>query len=408
MTTWPALNLWADLQATKDSPIGQPADPRTSGGWTNIGAYVESASITRGMSRYDGPVIRYAPGTFSAQLRNDDARFDPFDSSVYPDGAIEPLRGLAMQASWSGTHYKLWRGATDVWTPTYPLAGNAGVVKLDGIDGLTQMARWDENNPSGISGGGPGTSTGAWVNDTLAAPGGVRMTLGYTTSDGIITSGHSGWTGNALAEAYKAVDTELGELYLDGNAAAVMRFRNAILTESRSNTSQATFEPGTGLPFADLVVAYDDHGVRNTVTASYAGGVEQLVDNATSRGKYGLRFYSNTALVHTTDNESLDWAGMVAYLAGLADPRVEQLVIDPQAAPSTLFPQVLSRELGDRITVEYTPPGGSALVRDAIIRGITHAIGRNSWRTTWTLEDATKYDAFLIWDADDWDAKLWA
>lgn len=393
MTTWPTLNLWADLQSTKDAVGSQPADPRTSGAWTNIGAYLTAVQVVRGMSRYDGPVIRYAPGTFSATLRNDDQRFDPLDPSpTYPAGAIEPLRGLAMQATWSGTHYKLWRGATDVWTPSYGLHGRTSTAKLDGIDYLTQAGRYEFDNPSGISGTGAPFKSGAYVNESLAMSPGVYATLGYSTSIGELMQGHQGWTGNTLAEAMKAVDAELGELWVDGAAQLIFRARHAIITDARSNTSQATFDPGTTLPFSDLVVTYDNNGVRNTIRAQNVGGTLQTKTDATSTSKYGLRNYANTGLILTTDAAAADWAGLVLTLSKNATARIEQLSIDPQAAPATLFPQVLTRELGDRITVAFTPPGGSAVTRQAIIRGITHAITLTSWRTTWVLEDATKWD----------------
>jgi hypothetical protein len=395
MTTWPALNLWADLQATKDTMAGQPADPRTSGAWTNIGAYVSGVTVVRGMSRYDGPVIRYAPGTLTAQLQNADQRFDPLDPSpTYPAGAVEPLRGLALQASWSGTHYKLWRGATDVWTPTYPVNGKAAIVQLSGLDALTQAGRFDFDNPSGVSGSGAGTQTGTWISEAMVEAPQVFWQYGWSpVNQGIATPGHNGWTGNCLAEAYKAVDTELGELYLSGAADLVFRPRWAIVTDARSNTSQATFDPSTSLPFSDLTVSYDDHGVRNTVIGQRTGGVAQLKTDAVSRGKYGLRNFSNTSLAVQTDGDAGDWAGLVLLLSKDATARIESLTIDPQSAPATLFPQVLTRELGDRITVAYTPPGGSGISRQVIIRGISHTVTLTSWRTVWALEDATKYDA---------------
>lgn len=213
MATWPTLGLWIDLQATKDAFGSQPADPRTSGGFTNVGAYVESVTVTRGMSRYDGAVIRYQPGSFSAVLRNDDQRFDPLDPSpTYPAGAIEPLRGLALQASWAGSHYKLFRGATDAWMPRYGLNGNTSTVVLAGIDQLGQAARFVFDNPSGIGGTGAGVLTGTWVNEALVEAPGVYWTQAWSpVNQGEATSGHQGWTGNVLGEAMKA---EIGRAHV--------------------------------------------------------------------------------------------------------------------------------------------------------------------------------------------------
>ena len=61
-----------------------------------------------------------------------------------------------------------------------------------------------------------------------------------------------------------------------------------------------------------------------------------------------------------------------------------------------LWPQVLRREFGDRITVIRNPPGGGTITRDCFIRGVSHQGSADDWRTQWVLQSATRYQFFIL------------
>jgi hypothetical protein len=74
-------------------------------------------------------------------------------------------------------------------------------------------------------------------------------------------------------------------------------------------------------------------------------------------------------------------------------------VVHAHADPTNLFPQVLAREIGDRIkVVRYPPGGGSPISREVFIRGISHETTGATWITTWSLQSATKYGSFFALD----------
>lgn len=52
-------------------------DFENNGSWTDVSAYFKTASIKRGSSRVESPIIRYEPGTCELTLNNEDRRFDP-------------------------------------------------------------------------------------------------------------------------------------------------------------------------------------------------------------------------------------------------------------------------------------------------------------------------------------------
>lgn len=52
-------------------------DFENDGSWTDVSAYFRNATIKRGSSRVESPIIRYEPGTCELVLDNSDRRFDP-------------------------------------------------------------------------------------------------------------------------------------------------------------------------------------------------------------------------------------------------------------------------------------------------------------------------------------------
>lgn len=57
--------------------INVAIDFANTGIWTDVSAWFKQATIKRGSSRVESPIIRYDPGTCELILRNDDRRFDP-------------------------------------------------------------------------------------------------------------------------------------------------------------------------------------------------------------------------------------------------------------------------------------------------------------------------------------------
>jgi hypothetical protein len=57
--------------------INVAVDFENNGTWTDVSAYFKSATIKRGSSRVESPIIRYEPGICTMVLDNSDRRFDP-------------------------------------------------------------------------------------------------------------------------------------------------------------------------------------------------------------------------------------------------------------------------------------------------------------------------------------------
>ena len=365
---------------------------------TDVTAYLQEVATERTSSRMAGPLVRYEAGHLSARLNNTDRRFDPTNlSGPYVAAGVtqvEPMRVVRLRATWAGITYELWRGFADSWLPGYEKGDLYADMSLAATDGFKVLASYDRPAVGAV---GAGENTSARVNrilDSVAWPAGDRL-----VANGDTTVQATTLADDALTELQLVAETEAGELYMDEAGRVFFRGRHGLLEEARSNTSQATFgDTGAELPYFGISPSYDEEQIFNLARVTRAGGVEQVASNAASRAKYLTHTYTPSSdLLMQSDPAALNYANYVVALAKDAEYRFDALVINPQVDPANLFPQVLGRRIGDRITVRRRPPGGGLIERDVFIVGISHAAVAESdeWLTTWQLQSASK-TAYLI------------
>jgi hypothetical protein len=132
------------------------------------------------------------------------------------------------------------------------------------------------------------------------------------------------------------------------------------------------------------------------------GGTLQETQSLTSQRTYLFpRTYARSDLILQDDPTTLNWAQWVLAVSLSGDDRFDAITIDPTADMANLFPQVLAREIGDRIQVWRRPQNsGTTITQDCFIRGIQHDVDAvaGTWSTTWTLQSALRYTGFLILD----------
>lgn len=373
--------------------------------FTDVTQFMRSASLTRGSTRVQGPVVRYEAGTATAVLRNEDRRFDPtnLDGPYVTDGEseVEPMRTTRWRATWDGETYDLWRGFVDSWTFTYAKKGNYSQAVIAATDGF-KVLRANDLAASGAV--GAGEDSGARVSRLLDAA--SWSAFDRQISDGDTTLQATTLAANTLTELFQVADTELGELYMDGAGRVVFRNRHALLTEDRSNTVQATFGDDASLgelTFSDLTLEFDEEQLVNIARIAREGGTQQTAEDAASVAKYLPHTFERTDLLMESDVVAADYAAFLVFVGKDAELRFSELVIDPQRDPDNLFPQVLGRQIGDRIQINLRPAGGGdPIEREVFVRGIAHQITRTTWQTTWTLQSASRFSAaFILDDVDD-------
>lgn len=364
--------------------------------FTPLDAWFRGGVIARGTSRFDGVYGRAEAGTMAIDLANEDRRFDPTNLAgpyvVAGVSQVKAGRAARLRVTYAGVTYDLFRGFVE--EPILRYRKNWAQTTFRCTDGTGVVSDYD-----GVAGGtvGTGEDTGARINRVLD-------NIGWPTEERNVATGKTTVQGtdlsaNAWAEVCLNADTEIGEVYFDVDGKLVFRNRWGIITDSRSATAQATFGDAAGgeLGFTDIVLAADLQQTKNLIRLSRVGGAQQVASDATSRTEYRTRTWGRSDLLHQTDTEVADYAAYVLSLLKDYEVRIDQITVNPLGDPANLWPQVLGRKLGDRVTVKFTPPGGGARIsRDVFIRGISHDIGTATWQTTFVFQDATKFTALVF------------
>lgn len=315
---------------------------------------------------------------------------------AYVDGVQVVASARPERFTMGRMRFPLFRGFVDFWDVKWsmengPLWSETVTPCSDAFKFLAGYQRMAQDVEVGA-----GEDTGQRVHRILDQ-------VGWPAEDRAVDAGDSvlqGTThdGDALGELQQAVESELGELYMDGSGKVTFRRRNAVLEEERSKVPQWVFGDDTTnpqeLPWADLKVSYDDAQLYNLVEVARVGGEAQTVQSTASRARNLTRPFSRTDLLLTTDSEVLSYASMILAMSKDPELRFDELTVNAYKDPYRLFPAVLSIRIGDRLRIYRRPPGGGLpIIRDVIVRGISHTIGQVQWETVFTLQSATKYSA---------------
>ncbi|MEV0149113.1 MULTISPECIES: hypothetical protein [unclassified Nonomuraea] len=319
--------------------------------------------------------------------------------------------GSQPACSWTGTAHNssstrsssftfdLFTGFVDDWLVDWAGSYDSEVT-VPCTDALGVIADYDRAPGAAV---GAGEDSGARVNRILDS-------IGWPAADRQIAVGNSTvqattLDGNALSELQVTADTEIGELYQDASGRVVFRNRQAILTDERSITPQARFGAGGAakgrLPYHDVGISYDRQQMANLVRITRVGGAAaQVASDEDSRAEYRTKTYEREDLVMQSDAEALSAAQWILSVSREPELRFNTLVIRAERDPLALFPQVLAREIGDRIVVERLPVGGGeTVVREVFVRGVEHEIrglatNEPRWETSWVLQAAAKAGNF--------------
>jgi len=272
--------------------------------WQDISPYVLGFTITRPATREAGPLWQWQAATASITLDNSAGIFEPDNTAGPYYGQLTAMVPVRIRAVWNGTSYGLFSGFADGWMPaqvTYE--GGYAELTLPCTDafkvlgGITLPA---------TAATGAGETTGARVNRIL------NSAMWYTTADYRQVS-----TGNSTVQATFYGDSalnlmqvttasEIGQLYIDGTGRAVFRQRQALLSDSRSNSVQAAFGdlPGTVHPSGSHATSSANNFEGGTdgsaITAAGSGGASGLAFDIISTSGGGTVTWSSTHAAHGT------------------------------------------------------------------------------------------------------------
>tara|TARA_Y100001960_G_scaffold216734_1_gene226580 strand:- start:2635 stop:3861 length:1227 start_codon:yes stop_codon:yes gene_type:complete len=376
----------------------QLGSPDADSDYVDVTSYVRSISIDRGKSR---ELQRTAIGRVSIVLDNTTRLFDPLNASGTYYGKLLPSRRVRIKLTHptTGTQYEVFEGIVTDWGMGYEQMKDA-TTTVRVSDRMVDLRRADISltTTAGVS--------SVAVNDILDEAGIVARDV----ATGLSTLQATALTGSTLSALEKVEDSEgIGQVYASKSNAVVYKNRNSFFSDTASNTSQATL--GTvALPLTDVSLDYDADLIRNDISLTRAGGSAQTTSNADSINDYGKRSYTKTDLMNSTDAELSTIAGTLLSIYKEPRVRVRTVTMAPQVN-ANLMTQALTRNLRDRVTVNFSPPGGgSAISQDGYIVGIHHRITPDGqMETAFDLESTEGFDtAFVLGSAKLGTAELWA
>jgi len=316
---------------------------------------------------------RIEAGTLSLTLDNRLRRYDSeyASSPYYPN--VKPMNRIRIMAIWNSILYYLFTGYVSAYEPVYP-GGHLAVVRVTASDAFNAIARAIVSYT--------GNEFINWaIKSVLVAIGWPGADYAY---DGALSQVPSGsyLNQNPLQLIQQLVEAESGLFFVQGNG--VPRFQDR-QWRIRNSASAATFGNGAGeLPYADATLSYDEQLIYNDIQVTRSGGALQEAIDTASLSSYGPRLLSKTGILLGTDAEAL---GLAQWLLTYAQPsvRIPQIALNGDLAPSTLWPQLLGRDISDKITIKVRPPPSGTITKDARIEAISHTISLDSWLTQWQL-----------------------
>jgi hypothetical protein len=190
--------------------------------------------------------------------------------------------------------------------------------------------------------------------------------------------------------------SEQGAFYCDGSGTAIFKSRNEVV--SSISGTPIEFNQTTGIPYKNLVYAFDDKLIINQANLTRVGGTSQFAQNATSVEKYFPHQYSVQDLVVDTDASVLNIAR--TYVATRAETtiRIDAMTVD-LLDPAVPTDTMIGLDYFDNCRITNVGEGGSTIVKTLQVQGLSWRISPNAMDVTvTTLEPIT--DGFVIGSAE--------
>ena len=367
--------------------------------YTDVSAFVRSIETSRGRQH---ALDEFQTGTCSIVLDNTDDRFNPLNSSSpYWDSAtgeskVKPFKKIRISAVYDSTTYRLYTGFITGYPESFGGQGVDSTIRVQAVD-LFKLFNLNTIGSRGWLIGNTNRSkvgtarlgytdvqelSSARINRLLDAFGFPSADRTISTGDLEVIAGISVDT-NLLTALKDVESAEQGQFFMSGSGNAIFRDRNYRRTQQY--ISNATFGNGVGeLPYSDVITNFDETRIVNIVSVTRTGGTEQLLEDEDSIENYGARTNSLTDTLNVSDADALSVAEQRLAQFENTSPRVEGLVINPLANTS-LWEQVLGREVGDKITVKIPTPASQVFDFDVHIESIRHTIDANNRTWSWNI-----------------------
>ena len=334
----------------------------------------------------------YEAGTAVIRIIDPTSQWNPqnVNSEFYP--YLVPLRKIRVSATTATAQEFLFSGYTTEYRYYYDQAENMGYVDIYAADAfrLLNLAQ-----VSTVADSGAGQSTGTRIGKILDE---VDFPLSMRT----ISTGQSlcqadpATLRTSLAAIKNVEFSEQGAFYIDGSGTAIFKSRNQVA--SSISGTPIEFNQTGGIPYRNVVFAFDDKLVINTASMQRIGGTAQVYQNAASVVKYFPHQYSAQDLVIDTDANALNIAA--TYVATRAETviRIDAMTVD-LLDPAVPTDTMIGLDYFANVRISNIQPDGSTIVKTLQVQGLQWEISPNAMQVTvTTLEPLV--DGFIIGSAE--------
>ena len=335
---------------------------------------VRQIRITRGRN-----IMRdtYEAGTCTVRVLDPMSYFNPQNTSSPYFGLLSPLRKLRVSATVNDVGYFLFSGYTTEYLYTYPKNQETGYVDIICSDAFRLMQQATVTTvASATAGQDTGTRIGK-ILDQVAFPTSMR-----TIDTGITTCVVDPATARTSLDAVKNAEfSEQGAFFFNQEGTAV--FLNRTNTIKKYGDTPIEFDQTTGIPYTNLVFAFDDKLIINSAGMTRVGGTQQVSENAASIAKYFPHQLNQENLVCQTDADALNIAKIYQSTRSETTIRIDAMTVDlldPDVPTATM----LDLDYFSNLKITNVQPDGSTIVKTLQAQGFAWNITPNSMQVTVT------------------------
>jgi len=191
----------------------------------------------------------------------------------------------------------------------------------------------------------------------------------------------------SLDALLNAAFSEQGAFFINASGTAV--FKNRSNTITSASAAPIEFNQSGGIPYANLIFAFDDKLIINSAGMTRVGGTQQVSENAASIAKYFPHQLNESNLVAQTDTDTLNIARIYVATRQETTIRIDAMTVDLQdtAVPTGTM---LGLEYFQPLKITNIQPDGSTIVKTLQCQGLDWSITPNQMQVTvTTLESIT-------------------
>jgi len=187
-----------------------------------------------------------------------------------------------------------------------------------------------------------------------------------------------------LLTALRKVETaENGTFFIAADGDATFRDRNYRLTNT--TTPDATFGQGGGeLPYVDIVTAYDDNKLLNTVQRTRTGGNTQIAIDSDSVDRFGTNSLVESGTLNVSDADALSIASQKVVANAIPQTTVESISFAPQQDVN-LWEKALGLDIGSYVEAKVTTPSSDVETYDLFIERVRHKVDARNKTWNWQI-----------------------